>query len=375
MLTLGIETSCDETSCAVLDGRDRILSNIIASSLFKHKPFGGVVPEIASRHSLEQIDTVYRESLSEAGVGAEQLELIAVTEGPGLIGSLFVGICFAKALSFSLRLPLVGVNHLEAHLAANFIGAKMPEKFIGLLISGGHTSLSLHEGEKVSLLGQTIDDAVGEAFDKVAKVMGLEYPGGPVIEKLAREGNEQAFQFTKPKQSGPFDFSFSGIKTAVLYEVRKTMSSPDGSLREPRPRPSGERRNLDCGLRRNDAQTVCHSGERRNPLPPAFVRDMAASFQKSVADWILDKSLAALAETGARDLVVGGGVSANGYLKGRLKTAAEEAGVCVHFPERILALDNAAMIARRGIELVESGAPSSDPLRMTAQPNLSLLSR
>ena len=211
MLTLGIETSCDETSCAVISARgvrqrtdgsvlrrrstlggqddEIILSNIISSSLFRHKPFGGVVPEIASRHCLEQIDVVFQEALSEAKVKPEDLDLIAVTHGPGLIGSLLVGISFAKALAYRLKIPLVGVNHLEAHLSANFIGKPAPKKFVGLLVSGGHTSLSYHQNGKVTMLGATVDDAVGEAYDKVAKLLGLGYPGGPVMDKLAAKGN------------------------------------------------------------------------------------------------------------------------------------------------------------------------------------------
>lgn len=329
MLTLGIETSCDETSCAVLSGKNRILSNVISSSLFRHKEFGGVVPEIASRHSLEQIDTVFKEAVREANVKVKDLDLVAVTYGPGLIGSLFVGVCFAKALSYRLKLPIVGVNHLEAHLAANFIGKKMPKDFIGLLVSGGHTSLSLHRDSKVKILGQTVDDAVGEAFDKVAKMLGLGYPGGPVIEKMALEGDPKAFRFTKPKQKNKFDFSLSGIKTAVLYTVRKKKS-----------------------------------------LSRQFVRDMSRCFQDAVVSWILDKSIEAAREKKIKNIAAGGGVCANNYLRESLTQKGKQLGIHVWFPERALTLDNAAMIARRGIELFESG--KRDGLSLTANPNLKL---
>src|SRR3989338_7922137 len=229
MYTLGIETSCDETACAILKGGNQILANVISSSLNRHKPFGGVVPEIASRHCLEAIDVVYQETLRGARLKPNRIDLIAVTQGPGLIGSIFVGVSFAKALSFALDIPLVGVNHIEAHLEANFIGKKKPSQFIGLIVSGGHTSLVRYQNGHYHLLGETIDDAIGEAYDKVAKILGLGYPGGPVIDRLAQSGNPKAFSFTKPKQDGRFDFSFSGIKTAVLNLVEREKGSLRGT--------------------------------------------------------------------------------------------------------------------------------------------------
>lgn len=335
MLTLGIETSCDETSCAVLKNGDEILSNVISSSLFRHKPFGGIVPEIASRHALEQIELVFQEALEEAKVKVEDLDLIAVTEGPGLIGSLLVGISFAKALAYRCKKPLIGVNHLEAHLAANFIGAKIPPRYVGLLVSGGHSILSFHQKEKIRILGTTVDDAVGEAYDKVAKILGLGFPGGPVIDKLAALGNAQAFRFTKPKQDGRCDFSFSGIKTAVLYEVQKQQ--------------------------RND---------KSSKLPETFVNDMAASFQSAVIGWLVDKSLAAAEFKNADHIIVGGGVSANSFLRKRLPEEADKRGMKVWFPERILSLDNAAMIARRGWEIFKKKKKSNWAL--TGMPNLKM---
>lgn len=330
MYTLGIETSCDETSCAVLKNGDKILSNIVSSSLFRHKPFGGVVPEIASRHSLEQIDFVFQEALEQAKIKPKQIGLIAVTEGPGLIGSLFVGISFAKALSYQLKKPLVGVNHLDAHLVANFIGQKEPAKYIGLLVSGGHTSISYHQKGKVTLLGATVDDAVGEAYDKVAKLLGLGYPGGPVIDKLAAQGNARAFLFTKPKQKGRFDFSYSGIKTAVLYEVQK----------------------------------------QKSPLSETFVKDMAASFQKAAVNWLVEKTLEAAEDKNVKHIVVGGGVSANSALRCQLTEEGAARGIEVRFPAFSLTVDNAGMIARRGFELYKKGRRSS--LKMTGNAGLKM---
>ncbi|MBI4388324.1 MAG: tRNA (adenosine(37)-N6)-threonylcarbamoyltransferase complex transferase subunit TsaD, partial [Candidatus Omnitrophica bacterium] len=227
MITLGVETSCDETSCAILENGNKIRSNIISSSLSKHQPFGGVVPEIASRHSLQAIHVVYETALSQAKVKSNDIDLIAVTQGPGLVGSLLVGVSFAKSLAFAFGRPLIGVHHLEAHLAANFILREKPKKpFIGLIVSGGHTSLVLVKGFSYEELGSTVDDAIGEAYDKTAKILDLGYPGGPVIDRLAQEGNPKAYFFTKPKVDGKFNFSFSGIKTAVLHLVNDMSPSP-----------------------------------------------------------------------------------------------------------------------------------------------------
>lgn len=329
MYTLGIETSCDETSCAVLKNQHEVLSNIISSSLFRHKPYGGIVPEIASRHSLEQIDTVLKEALDEAKIKITDIDLIAVTSGPGLIGSLLVGVSFAKALAMQLKKPIVGVNHLEAHLSACFIGKPETEKYVGLLISGGHSMITYQEKAKISVLGSTIDDAIGEAYDKVAKILGLGYPGGPIMDKLAKEGNPKAFQFTRPKQKGEFDFSFSGIKTAVLYEVQKLKGE----------KPSDQ-----------------------------FVKDMAASFQHTVIRWVTDKSLAAAQEKNVKLLVVGGGVSANSYLRELLPAEGKKIGIDVWFPEFKMSLDNAAMIARRGWEIYKAG--HRDTLALSGTPSL-----
>lgn len=329
MLTLGIETSCDETSCAVLENGNKILSNIVSSSFAKHKPFGGVVPEIASRHCLEQIDFVFREALRWAKVSRKDLNLVAVTYGPGLVGSLLVGLSFAKALAYELKIPFIGVNHLEGHLSANFIENSPPEgPFVGLTVSGGHTELTYHRGKSVELLGSTVDDAVGEAYDKTAKLLGLGYPGGPIIDRLAREGDPRAYRFSKPKQEGRFDFSFSGIKTAVLYLVN-------------RERIFGEK-----------------------------LKDLCASFQEAVARWLTEKTIAACRQKKAKEIVVGGGVSANSRLRHLLAEEAEPYRIRVRFPSLPLTQDNAAMIARRGWELYKQGRRSKWTL--SAKPDLKI---
>lgn len=384
MLTLGIETSCDETSCSVLRDKDELLSNIVSSSLFRHKPFGGVVPEIASRHALEQIDTVLSEALSEAKVTLNDIDLIAVTHGPGLIGSLFVGVSFAKALAFQLNKPLIGVNHLEAHLAANFIGHEEPAAYVGLLVSGGHTCLTYHtisnaqsaerraqSGKEVNsdseryapcamphasdmkLLGETVDDAAGEAFDKVAKLLGLGYPGGPMIEKMAREGDPKKYSFTLPKQSQRFGFSFSGIKTAVRLLVEKEQSAERKAQSE-NERQHDSERHAPCAM----------------PLADSFVTDVAASFQRCVVSWLVAKTLDAAESKGVHHVIIGGGVSANQYLCQELRAAASAKGIEVILPGKGLSIDNAGMIARRGWDLYQKGMRSS--LTLTATPNLAL---
>lgn len=325
MLTLGIETSCDETSCAVLKNGNQILSNIISSSLPRHRPFGGVVPEIASRHCLEQIDLVFKAALQKAKISKSDIDLVAVTRGPGLVGSILVGLSFAKALAYQLKIPLIGVNHLEAHLAANFIGNCAPRgTIVGLVVSGGHTELTYHRNGSVRVLGSTVDDAVGEAYDKTAKLLGLGYPGGPFIDRLAQKGNPKAFRFTKPKQDGRFDFSFSGIKTAVRDVI---------------------------AIRGNDD-----------------LIDLCASFQESVVSWLVEKTIDACRFKKVKDVVVGGGVSANSRLRSLLAEEAGLYGIRVWFPPLSLTVDNAAMIARRGWELYRRGKRSE--WKISAKPNL-----
>ncbi|MDP2943011.1 MAG: tRNA (adenosine(37)-N6)-threonylcarbamoyltransferase complex transferase subunit TsaD [Candidatus Omnitrophota bacterium] len=329
MLVLGIETSCDETGASVVkDGRE-ILSNTVASSLEFHKRYGGVVPEIATRYHVEVIDYVVKDSLKKAETKLKDIDLVAVTRGPGLVGSLLVGVSFAKALSYSLDIPLIGINHLWAHLYSGLI--EKPDirfPFIGLVVSGGHTSLVFCENAgKFKLLGQTKDDAAGEAFDKVAKVLGLGYPGGPAIERAARQGNPYAIKFA-PAYLGEdsYDFSFSGIKTAVLYYIK------------------------------------AHRLNRK------VIADIAAGFQKAVVDCLVAKSIDACKAKGVATLVVGGGVGANILLRQDLTREGRANGIDVIFPSFELSLDNAAMVAAMGYRLFKGRVRSRSGL--SAEPNL-----
>ena len=332
MITLGIETSCDETSVAVLENGDRILSNVVSSSLKQHQPYGGVVPEIASRHSLENIHFVFNQAMTQAGKSLDDIDLISVTYGPGLIGSLLVGLNFAKALSFSKGIPWVGVNHLEAHLESNFIEHPSPdEPWVGMVVSGGHTVLVLSEDGHYKILGTTVDDAVGEAYDKVAKLMQLGYPGGPILDKMSAKGNSKRFRFTKPKMSSRLDFSFSGIKTAVLHVVE------------------------DLGDKLAD--------EREN---------IAASFQHAVIGWLVDGVKEALSETGVKYVLVGGGVSANSLLREQLKSLAAELDISIWIPPISLTIDNAAMIARSGYERFSRDVAAVSDFTLSAYPNLKI---
>lgn len=334
MYTLGIETSCDETACAVLKNGNQILSNVVSSSLAQHQAFGGVVPEIASRHCLEMIDSVYERALKQAKLDQKKINLIAVTRGPGLIGSVFVGVSFAKALSFSLGVPMIGVNHIEAHLEANFISGSKPSSFLGLIVSGGHTSLVKYRRNEYQLIGETVDDAIGEAYDKVAKILGLGYPGGPAMDRLAQQGNPKAFSFTKPKQEGEFDFSFSGIKTAVLHLVERTKDS-------------------------------CPAGHESQ-----FVRDLCASFQEAVIGWVVEKTIRACNKENLKHIAVGGGVSANSRLRVLLSREAAAYGIRLFIPPLELTTDNAVMIARLGYSLFQKGHQST--YNMSADPSLKI---
>ncbi len=311
MITLGIETSCDETSCAILENGNKIRANVISSSLKKHVPYGGVVPEIASRHSLAAIHTVFETALRVAKIKPEKIDLIAVTKGPGLVGSLLVGVSFAKGLAFGLGKPLIGVHHLEAHLASNFIHREKPKKpFIGLVVSGGHTSILYVKNSRYEEIGSTVDDAVGEAYDKSAKLLGLGFPGGPVMDRLAQTGNPKAYPFTKPKLDGRFNFSFSGIKTAVLHQVQGT------------------------------------NGQAKSKWTGKKLRDLCASFQFSVTNWIIEKTLLACEEKKSETIVVGGGVSANSRLRSVLESECRLRGYTLFIPPFELTLDNGVMIAR-----------------------------
>lgn len=308
VLILGIETSCDETAAAVVKNGKEVLSNVISSQVALHAEFGGVVPEIASRNHLEKIDEVIRLAVKEAGISMQELTAIAVTVGPGLVGALLVGVSEAKALAFALGKPLVPVHHIEGHIAANFISnPKCEPPFVCLVASGGHSHLLLVEDYgKIRIYGRTRDDAAGEAFDKVARAVGLGYPGGPKLEKMAKEGNPHAYHFPTAKmEDAPYDFSFSGVKSAVLNEMnRKKMLGEE-----------------------------------------VRVADLCASFQENVTEVLSEKAIALCKELHINRLSIAGGVAANGKLREKMEEKAKQEGIEFFCPKLILCTDNAAMIA------------------------------
>jgi N6-L-threonylcarbamoyladenine synthase len=336
MIILAIETSCDDTAAAViLDGR-KILSNVVSSQVSVHQRYGGVVPELASRKHIESIVPIVKEVLDQAGVTLKGIDGIAVTQGPGLVGSLLVGLSFGKSLSFATGLPLVGVNHVEGHLSAIFLEEAAPRfPFVGLVVSGGHTSLFRVDGfGKYRRIGQTRDDAAGEAFDKVAKLLGLGYPGGPIIDELSRTGNPGAIRFPRAslgKRS--FDFSFSGLKTAVVNYV-KTHSQPV------------------------------------EDYPKGLVSDIVASFQQAVVDVLVKKTVEAAEHEKVKRIVLAGGVSANHHLRESMKKEASGRKLKVYIPSPIFCTDNAAMIGVVGYQYLKRGIRS--PLTLNAFSNLPL---
>jgi len=317
MYVLGIETSCDETAAAVVKDSRKILSSVVSSSLHLHSRYGGIVPEIAFRKQLETITQVADCAVKEAGIPLRKIGAICVTDDPGLLGSLFVGISFARALGLALSRPVIPVNHLDAHIYAGLFGLKEVRfPFMALVVSGGHTSLFYVEDyNRMRVIGQTLDDACGESFDKVAKILGLGYPGGPLIEKYASQGDAGSFEFNCCDTRGAFDFSFSGIKTAVLYRVR--------------------------GL--------------KSPLSLTLKRNIAASFQEAVIRALVRKSLAAAVRMRVNTLIVGGGVAANSRLRLLLSREAKEKGIRAVFPPKDLCMDNAAMVAGLGSRYFQKG--------------------
>jgi N6-L-threonylcarbamoyladenine synthase len=359
-LILGIETSCDDTSAAVLEGGRRIRSNVVASQVAVHRPYGGVVPELASRHHILSIGPVIEEALSRAGVGWDGIAAVAATRGPGLVGSLLVGVSVGKAIAFARRLPFVGVNHLEGHIRSNFLtDPEIPLPAVSLVVSGGHTSLyevnvadgingSRGGGGAYRLLARTRDDAAGEAFDKIAKLLGLGYPGGPVIDRLAERGDPRGVRFAPVKMSdGSLDFSFSGLKTAAARFAREH------------------------GL--EAAWPAAGAPEPAGPAlagPPPIVLDLCASFRRAVVDTLADRSFRAAREIGARSVCVSGGVACNLELRRRFAEAAQELGLRAHFPPPALSTDNAAMIAAAGWLRLRRGETHGWDL--TADPDLEL---
>ena len=324
MLVLGIESSCDETAAAVVqDGK--LLSNVIASQIKDHSAYGGVVPEIASRKHIEAISPVIAQAMTDAGLTLKNMEGISVTRGPGLVGSLLVGLSAAKALAYGLNIPFVGVNHLEGHIMASFLAEKKPQfPFAALVVSGGHTNVYLvKDYHEFQLLGQTRDDAAGEAFDKAAKLLDLGYPGGVVIDKMAKEGNPRAFDFPRAMKDSP-DFSFSGLKTSLLTMFKKR----GGYI-------------------------------GRDELP-----DVVASYQEAIIDVLVDKTLKAAGEHNITQVVVCGGVAANSRLRLRFAEATARVGMGLFIPPMVLCTDNAAMIATLGEIMLKNGC--SDSLNLNA---------
>lgn len=326
VITLGIESSCDETSVAIVKNGREVLTNVINTQIEIHKQFGGVVPEIASRKHIENISDVTKEALKEAGMSFNDIDVVSCTYGPGLVGALLVGVGYAKALSFALNKPLVGVNHIEGHIAANYITfPKLEPPFLCLVISGGHTHLIyIKDYTEFEILGKTRDDAIGEAYDKVARVIGLEYPGGPKIDMLAKEG--EANIKLPETYFDNLDFSFSGIKTAVL--------------------------NLN------------------NKNPNIDKADLCASFEKATTDMLINNTKKAISKFKVDKIALAGGVSANSYIRERFKDLGEELGVNIYYPELKLCTDNAAMIASAGYYNFLAGKTSS--LDLNAVPNLKI---
>lgn len=330
---LALESSCDETSAAVVVDGTIVKSNIISSQISTHQKFGGVVPEIASRKHLENITPVVEEALVKANITLQDLDAIAVTYGPGLVGALLVGVATAKAMAYALNIPLVGVHHLAGHIYANFLARpdlKLP--VICLVVSGGHTSLILWQGHgKYELLGSTRDDAAGEAFDKISRALGLGYPGGPLIEKQAIQGDPNSIPFPRAwLEEGSFDFSFSGLKSSVLNYLNRAKQK----------------------------------GEEIS------IPDVAASFQEAVVDVLATKTIKAAVEKGINTVTLAGGVAANKYLRQRLLTEAKAHGVEIIFPELIYCTDNAAMIGCAAYFQYLEGKVAS--LDLNAVPNLAL---
>lgn len=336
MKILAIETSCDDTGAAVLINGRTILSSLVSSQVAVHQKYGGVVPELASRKHLEMIVSMVREALERADLALEEIDGVAVTQGPGLVGSLLVGLSFAKSIAFARKIPFIGVNHLEAHLSAIFLEERAPRfPYVGLVVSGGHTALFHVEGfGRYRLMGQTRDDAAGEAFDKVAKWLGLGYPGGPIIDRLASKGDPRAIRFPRASLPGDsFDFSFSGLKTAVVNMVKAHPRFSEG-------------------------------------LPVEVVRDIVSSFQEAVVDVLIKKTFQATRHLGLKRVVLSGGVAANRRLRERMSEVASEEKVRLYLPSPEFCTDNAAMVGLVGYEYLKRGIQS--PLSLNAFSNLVL---
>ena len=349
MKILGIDTSCDETAAAVVANGKEVISNVVASQVEAHQEYGGIVPELASRKHIEAINYIVSRSLTDADVTFKDLEAIAVTNRPGLIGALLVGVAAAKSLAYCHNLPLLGINHIEGHIYANFmVHDTLPFPHICLTVSGGHTLLvEVHEGWRYKVLGSTQDDAAGEVYDKVAKYLGLGFPGGKIIDDLAQNGDPLRIKFPRPmRNSGDYQFSFSGIKTSVRYYVEKARRA--GMILEV----DGE--------------------DAKDPNPDMVtIEDIAASFQAAVVDVLVYKSIHAAKSTGARAITLTGGVAANSQLRASLKTAAAEIDAEVYYPPMSLCTDNGAMIAGIAYQKYQQGL--RDGLSLNAAANGSIV--
>lgn len=332
IITLSIESSCDETAVAILKNGRKVLANIVSTQIELHKKFGGVVPEVASRKHIENIDAVYQEALETANIKPEQIDHIAVTYGPGLVGALLVGLSYAKALAFVLDIPLVGVNHMQGHINANYIQHKdLEPPFITLVVSGGHTHLvEVKDYQTYEILGRTRDDASGEAFDKISRAMGLGYPGGPIIDKLAKQGNKHAIEFPRAYLDDSYDFSFSGLKSSVLNYL--------------------------------------NSQKMKNQ--EIIIEDVAASFQEAVVEVLSTKAVHAAEEKGYKIIALSGGVAANSSLRDKITSMAVEKGIEVKFPSIELCTDNAAMIGCAGYHNFINN--KIDDMSLNAVPNLKI---
>ena len=330
---LAVESSCDETAMAlVADGR-RVLSGEIASQVDTHALYGGVVPEIASRMHVEALDPLLDRVLAEAGLGMDAIDAVGVTFGPGLVGALLTGVSWAKAFAYARRLPLIAVNHIEGHVSANFVAnPELEPPFVCLVASGGHSHIvSVERYGAYKMLGRTTDDAAGEAFDKAARVLNIPYPGGPLLDKLAEEGNPEAYRFPKIHMEGKYDFSFSGLKTAVI----------------------------------NQAHMLRQKGEEIR------VADWSASLRKAVVDMLVDKTLAACRDTGAKSVALAGGVASNRLLRREMERRGTKMGLKVYMPPVALCTDNAVMIGSAAFYRLMTGEPA--PLSLNAQPSIRLI--
>ncbi|WAW15877.1 tRNA (adenosine(37)-N6)-threonylcarbamoyltransferase complex transferase subunit TsaD [Peptostreptococcus equinus] len=333
IITLAIESSCDETACAILKNGREVLSNVISTQIETHKKFGGVVPEVASRKHVENIDIVVQEALDRAGIGFEDISHIAVTYGPGLVGALLVGLSYAKALAFTLKIPLVGVNHIEGHLSANYIEHKsLKPPFITLIVSGGHTHLvEVKDYGDYEIIGKTKDDASGEAFDKIARAMNLGYPGGPIVDRMAKNGNPNAIDFPRACLNDPgYDFSFSGLKSSVLNYLN-----------------SMKMKNLDI-----------------------VEEDVCASFQNAVVDVLSQKTIRAALDKKYSTVALSGGVAANSALRYKFEQICKDNNLELRYPPLVLCTDNAAMIGCAGYYRYINGR--RDGMELNAIPNLKI---